>query len=228
MFRIITERLSHCYLWFNTAAMSPSSQKLLVVLLAISALAAGALSALWQRSDSAPAEVATATLYQAPRPLPDLAGLVDHRGEPLSRERFEGQWTWLFFGFTHCPDVCPITLDLLARAQRQLAGDEPPQIALVTVDPERDDPEAMSRYVTHFGTDTLGITGGKDALESLAAAMYVSFGRVPLENGGYTMDHSAGIFFVNPRAEVIAVTTPPHTADHVANDFIAIRSRDAG
>jgi len=107
------------------------------------------------------------TPYFDEEPAPDVE-LVDHTGSPFRLSDLRGEATLLFFGFTHCPDVCPLTLDKLARARERLgrtASDL--RIVLVTVDPERDDPASLARYVRHFGDGVVGATGDVGALDRL-------------------------------------------------------------
>ncbi len=207
--RIITESVCLCYLW-NNAAVTRTTRNLTYGATAALALLSGALVALSGRDG--PAAPEAATVYQAPRPFPAI-DLIDHNGDAFGREQLVGRWSWLFFGFTHCPDVCPTTLQLLKQARGTIGDDSAlPEVVLISVDPERDTPATLARYVGHFDPEFVGVTGSSEAIDRLTEALYVSYAKVPDDNGGYTVDHSAAVFFVNPRAEVVAVTTPPHAA----------------
>jgi len=162
-----------------------------------------------------------ATLLNRPRALPALA-LVDQHGQALGLDRLQGKWSLFFFGFTHCPDVCPTTLSTLAAAARLLAElPEPqrPQVVFVTVDPERDTPQVLAEYARFFDPAFLAASASPEATAALAGQLGVAYQKVPRDGGGYTMDHSAALFLFNPRAELNAIFSPPHTAAGIANDY---------
>ncbi|MEQ1490081.1 MAG: SCO family protein [Terricaulis sp.] len=109
----------------------------------------------------------------------------------------------LFFGFTNCPVICPVTIyELTAAAERLGAAAEDLRIDFVTVDPERDTPERMQQYFSGFGPKVTGFTGAADALAQLRTSFEITATRVPLERGGYTMDHTATVFLINRAAHV--------------------------
>ena len=166
-----------------------------------------------------------ATLLDSARPLAEFA-LTDSLGHNYRRDNLRGQWTLMFFGFTNCPDVCPTTLAALADVRRQLKDlpqAELPAVVFVSVDPGRDTPEALGRYVAHFDPQFLGVTGKLEALEVLTRVLGVAvFIGVPEEDGGYTVDHTAAIFLIDPDAALRAVFGGPHTADVIARDYRSI------
>ena len=119
----------------------------------------------------------TATVLPAPNPIADFE-LVDQAGEAIGRDVFEGHWNLVFFGFTHCPDICPLTLQVLSSAQATLAEDGAeslPRIVLVSVDPERDTPEILGNYLENFGAGHLGITGSLEGVRQLTAGLGIFF-----------------------------------------------------
>ncbi len=189
------------------------------------AFAAGVwLSSRHARSGAAPVD---GLLWPDP---PQLAAfhLVDDSGQPFTLDDLRGRWTLMFFGFTHCPDVCPTTLEAMARAHAALqdnpAWSEHGQVVFVSVDPDRDDGEQIAQYVHYFSPDFIGATGAATELEALTRSVGVLFMKVPLGEGAYTMDHSAGIFFVAPDTRLVSVLTPPHGADAIAARFAAVES----
>jgi len=194
-------------------------RNLIVAVLLGSALAVGLFLAIDQRERRS--EPRTATVLPAPKPLPD-ARLVDHAGRDVDTGLFRGQWDLVFFGFTNCPDVCPLTLQTLARAQSQLAdaGQSPlPRIVLVSVDPERDTPEQLARYVASFGDGHLGVTGEMDELRTLTDALGIYFGRVGDDPSSYTVDHSSVVLLVDPDGAMRALFSAPHAADNFVHDL---------
>jgi protein SCO1/2 len=156
------------------------------------------------------------TSLPRPKPLADFS-LVDTRGAPTSPATLRGHPTLVFFGFTHCPDVCPTTLALLASVQKQVAIPGL-KVALISVDPERDTPEQLGRYISSFGGDLIGLTGPAPEISKSTKSFGVAAARVDLPGGGYTMDHSATVFALDSNARIVAVFTPPFDAAALARD----------
>jgi protein SCO1/2 len=134
--------------------------------------------------------------------------LEDLNGRPFTQQDLAGTPTLVFFGFTHCPDVCPTTLVKLAQI-RQRAALAQLRVLFVTVDPQRDTPQALAQYVHAFDPQFEGLTGEPAAIGALAKHFGVAVNRVELPGGDYTMDHSAVVFLLNPEAQVVALFTPP-------------------
>jgi protein SCO1 len=161
------------------------------------------------------------TILPQPRDLPPL-DLVDQDNRPLPRDFLRNRWTVVFFGFTQCPDVCPTTLATLAQMKKKLAdlpAEQQPRVLLVSVDPERDSAAILKPYVTFFDPSFLGATGTLAATGQAATAFSVPFAKVPLPDGGYTMDHGAGLFVVSPAGALAAYSSPPFDAAVLARDF---------
>jgi protein SCO1/2 len=200
-------------------------RNLLIAALAVFAIAFGGWTS--YRLASPPAEPTTAMLLPTPEPLPEFS-LVDRHGNAVGPAVFEGQWDLVFFGFTHCPDICPLTLQTLADARRRLAdaGREPlPRIVFVSVDPDRDTPEKLGEYVDHFGDGILALTGRLEELRKLTGELGIYFQKVPSEGGDYTVDHSAAVLVVNPRGDFSALFGSSHSADSYVHDLPIIMSR---
>lgn len=195
-----------------------------IAVIAIAVLAGAATAWFTMRHDE-PTALAQATLFDAPRPLPEFR-LVDHAGRPFDRERLRGRWHFLFFGFTHCPDVCPTTLATLAAVRsrlRDLPASVRPGVVLVSVDPARDTPQALANYVPHFDPEFIGVTGDAETISAftrdLGVAVMIG---APEADGGYTVDHTAALFLIDPDGNWSAVFGTPHSADAIAGDFRAI------
>jgi len=156
------------------------------------------------------------TSYPAPRVLPQFS-LVDAHGMPATPATLSGHPTLVFFGFTHCPDVCPLTLALLASVQKR-ASIPNLMVAFITVDPERDTPAQVGAYVASFGGDFIGLTGTAPEILKATRGFGVAAARVELAGGGYTMDHSAAVFALDSQARIVAVFTPLLSAEKLTRD----------
>lgn len=199
-------------------------RKAFIVFAALAAITAGA----WFSFQLAtpPPVPSTATVLPATSELPEFS-LLDQSGQTIGRDVFEGQWDLLFFGFTQCPDVCPLTLQVLADAQRQLAnaGQELlPRIVLVSVDPERDTPDVIRPYVDHFGDNSLGITGSMDELRKLTDSLGIFFEKSGLDEENYTVAHSAVVLLIDPDGRFHSLFGSPHVAENFVHDLPIIMS----
>jgi protein SCO1/2 len=192
------------------------------------ALAAGALGFwTWSRLDEPPVPPPSigGFVFPEPRKLPAVE-LVDENGEPFTPHQFAGRWSFVYFGYTYCPDVCPLALIELAALKERLATEQPETTAayyLVSVDPQRDTPERLREYVGYFDPAFHGLTGSLDAISALAKATETLF-FVPPEQGpdNYLVSHSNNFVLVNPRGELEAIFTSPHSPEQLAADFAAI------
>jgi protein SCO1 len=165
-----------------------------------------------------------------PMPLPDFR-LADMWGEAFIPAALEGQWTFLFFGYTHCPDICPVTTLLLGQATEQIRRADPagavPRIVFVSVDPDRDTPEVLRQFVTHFHPEAMGVTAPLPELLPFTRALGIVHRKVQ-GNGDpdrYLVDHSGSILLINPEGRLQAVFPWPHEADTLRADFLQIRAR---
>ncbi len=155
------------------------------------------------------------------RALPQFS-LLDQNGAKFDTESLRDQWSLLFFGFTHCPDICPATLQQLAIARSRVLHEKNstfPNIVLISVDPERDTPEVLAEYTRHFGDGMTGVTGPIDELRNLTSALGIFFEKSVGENGDYSVDHSAVVIVINKNAEFHALFSAPHTIDHFVEDM---------
>ena len=129
--------------------------------------------------------------------------LTDHNGKPRTLADFQGKVVVLFFGFTHCPDVCPTTLGELAMVMKELGKDaDRVQVLFVTVDPERDTPEVLPQYVPAFDPSFLGLYGDAEATARTAKEFKIFYQKQPLPGGGYSIDHSAGTYIYDQQGRL--------------------------
>lgn len=150
--------------------------------------------------------------------------LLDHRGEPFGSEQLHGRWTYVFFGFTHCPGVCPATLSVLARTRDRLADAAPGvpvQIALVTVDPARDSPNALAAYLRPFGEGFVGVTGEAENLRACRERLGVS----SRAGQGTLIDHSAAIYVFDPGGRLVEGVESQRDVESLARAVLARAQR---
>jgi protein SCO1/2 len=168
---------------------------------------------------------AVATVLPEPLRLPAVQ-LTDQRGLDFSTAELVGTFSLMFFGFTNCPDICPITLQTLANveAELQAKGLDTPRIVFVSVDPDRDTPAQIERYLGNFSANFVGITGSQQALQPLLAALGVTVERHqhPGEEA-YNVIHNSTVYLIGPRAEWLAIFSAPHDATVIATDYLRIR-----
>ena len=158
---------------------------------------------------------------------------VDKSGREAHLADFKGDFTLLFFGFTNCPDVCPLTLAMLAQVRADIAKRAPrftPRVLFVSVDPSRDTPEKISAYLKGFDAEFLGVTAPDADLEPLLKQLGVAVEKQHDHGGGgnYNVVHNSAIYVLDQNAEWIAVSTGPHDPKVFASDFLRIRQRHAG
>ncbi|MGR8918111.1 MAG: SCO family protein [Gammaproteobacteria bacterium] len=195
------------------------------VALAALAYAAGYLSA--PEAPPAPTLPAVAGMVWPPPPPLEPFELVDADRQPLGPERLRGKWTLLFFGYTHCPDICPTTLAVLKAVRERLRGfapfDERGQVLFVSVDGERDTPAVLSEYTAYFDPEFVAASGDERSLRQLTrqfgARIIKSSGADPNE---YYFDHPASVLMIGPETWVSAEFTPPLDARDIAAQVRAI------
>ncbi|HEX2076748.1 MAG TPA: SCO family protein [Longimicrobium sp.] len=203
--------------------------------------------ALWTCVAVMAALVVTAGVAVAPRPMPRFHGttytevapaaefaLVDHDGRPVSLQSYRGAPVLLFFGYTHCPDVCPLTLDRLTRALKSVGGRaRDVRILLVTLDPARDTPAALKAYASRFGPAVTGLTGDSAALAKAwagygayvttaaarpaSAAGHAHAADQPVPTATKTV-HSSVVYGIDRRGNLQVVISDTATPEQVADD----------
>jgi len=183
------------------------------------AVAVGAGYALYQRTHR-PLVLGSGTALPEARAIPDFA-LTDAQGRPFSRHDLGGRWTLLFTGFTNCPDVCPTTLALMAELRREVPRPDL-QYLFVSVDPERDTPEVVGRYLAHFDPAILGATGSREEVERLTAGLGLAQVRNPGVGDEYTVDHSTALVLLDPKARLAGYFQAPHVRAKLAADLAAL------
>lgn len=171
-----------------------------------------------------------ATVLPNARPLVGF-NMVDQDQQAFSPAQLKGQWSFLFFGFTNCPDVCPTTLKVMQAMWKTLPtkiGDKGhPKLYFVSVDPDRDKPETLKQYVQYFNPEFNAATGKLDELDKLTNQIGILYGYDEKENDKdqeYIVNHSAQLILVDPGGRMRAVISPPHIAKTIAANFQTIRT----
>jgi len=161
--------------------------------------------------------------------MPELAfDLTDESGSPVTEAVFAGRPVAIYFGFTHCPDICPTTLARLAAAARRLPDglDRELQLAFVSVDPARDDPAQLDRYTGAFSDRMLGLTGTQKQLQSLTRRYRITYGyEEPDENGDYEVSHSSAVFVFDAEGEARLMLLDSLSVQQMAHDLELLLGR---
>ncbi len=210
----------------------PNNQSRLttIVVIAVIALILGIV--VWQSVITKPGklpEQLAATVLPQGKPITGLS-LKDHDGELFTEQRFKGKWSFLFFGFTNCPDICPTTMLVMKAVWAKLpdaAKRAPePQLYFVSVDPQRDTLDKLKAYATFYHPDFVGITGNLNQIDVLTNQLGVLYGYEDDEttDDGYTVNHSAQIVLIDPDGKMRAVFSTPHNVREMAKTFVAIRN----
>ncbi len=141
----------------------------------------------------------------------------------------QGHWTLMFFGFTHCPDICPTTLAMLNTSITDFKKTSPkfkePKVVFVSVDPDRDKISMLKKYVTYFNPNFTAATGSEDALRGLTRQSGIVFDKVILDDAdpsNYAVEHSTSIILVNPRGAIQAIFTAPHDSATLTTELTAV------
>jgi len=189
-------------------------------------------------------EMRSKGVFLLPTPR-DIAAfkLTDHTGNTFDRSSINGRWSFVFFGFVSCPDVCPTSMSVLGTVDRQLQASnselaEQFQGILVSVDPERDSTENLARYATAFSPRFLGVTGPREDLVKLTTQVNVAFAKVPLTEppplesaaadvaaDAYTVDHTGNIVIINPRGHYHGFIKLPHDSETIRLTFQTLASQ---
>lgn len=173
-----------------------------------------------QELDSAELLDAGIVMLPQGRDVPDLT-LTNQDGEPVSMEQLKGRWNLLFFGYTFCPDICPATLAELRQLRGKLpeAVNQQLQPILVSVDPERDTPDQLKKYLDYFGAGFMGFTGSLDSIQTLANAVGVPFIPADTSKENYTVDHGGNLALIGPDGRLRGFLRGPLRTEKLAEQL---------
>jgi protein SCO1 len=181
----------------------------------------------WRPSADRVKPPSVATILPARVELPDVP-FVDQHGRAFHLASLRGNYTWLFFGFTNCPDICPLTLKTLADARAAIAARAPlstPKVVFVSVDQARDTPERIAEYLSHFDSEFVGVTAPEAELAPLLKKLGVTVEKHDHGGGAYTVVHNPTLYVLGPGAEWIALSRGPQEAAALEADYPLIRLR---
>ena len=158
--------------------------------------------------------------------------LIDQDNKPFGLEQLKGHWTFIYFGYTSCPDVCPMTTDELQLVAKKLAAEpgyrRDTQFLFVSVDPYRDTPDLLGKFTSYFDFKLTGAVAPVEALNELTDQLGVFHRRLIVKDREtkkqeYAVEHSADIYLIDPEAKPIAKFTPPHYGKEISQLYIKIR-----
>ena len=214
---------------FNILSTESFNVRVWILAAVVAMLSATAGVALWKLTQMSQIPAfTTMTVLPEPRVIDEFS-FTDQEGQLFSLNELRGNWTLMFFGFTHCPDVCPSTLFELQKVQEQIQqqaedGTQTPRVVFVSIDPERDSSEKMAQYLSYFDPDFIGITGTHEQLVPFTRQIGIAYRIEDHEAGAehYSVDHSSGIMVLNPSGQLKGVFTAPHQAEAIAEDLLKI------
>lgn len=183
------------------------------IILAIAAVFAG----IWFNSQKS--KINVATILTQPRNIESFH-LISKSGKPFTNKNLQGRWSLIFFGFTHCPHICPTTLVTLNKTYQQLEKDHVknmPQIIFISVDPARDSPKVITNYLSNFNNKFQGATGTKKQIDALTKDFSVVYMKT-----GNNVDHSGAILITNPNGQLYGIFSSPHDPKTIAKDIETI------
>jgi protein SCO1 len=183
--------------------------------------------------------VITARYYQTPSgstiegllwPNPKQIGpfqAIDQSGTSFDALRLHGKWSMLYFGYTNCPDICPVTLAVLHQVRNLLArqGEDTPQVLFVTVDPKRDGAARLREYLAYFDAEFIGVGGSTAQVQSLGAQFGVAPVAVDAQEGtDYGVEHPSSVFLTDLQARLVGIFSAPLEAAEVASRYLRMRA----
>lgn len=203
------------------SSLSPSTRKLLLRVAALCVIVAAIAWTMFPRNT----DDLAALRIDPPQAMIDFQ-LTDGDNLPFTRARLLDKWSFVFFGYTHCPDVCPVTLSELAKVYQHLAqrpeGAATVQVVFVSVDPARDTPAQLKEYARYFNANFIATTGTLEQLDVLTGPLGVRHRRLTEQGAEYRVEHSADVWLIDPRGRLYARLPAPHYNEEIAKQFVAL------
>ncbi|OJA00883.1 hypothetical protein BEV13_01990 [Rickettsiella grylli] len=204
----------------------PISNKTFLSLLifGIIAFALGIGFNLWHAKKTHIVVPSVGTMIDTPQPIPEFH-LVNGSNQPFTNLNFKGHYSFLFFGFTHCQNICPLTMTLLTQLYSELNAEKLtlPQIIFITLDPRHDTPPVVGAYVKAFNPRFIGVTGPSAGIQQLSKQLGVVYLQQDSSSeNNIQIDHSGTLYLINPEAQLVAIFSPPHNKANIKQDYKAI------
>lgn len=168
-------------------------------------------------------------MWPSPKKLSPFQ-LTDHKGQPFDLNRLKGQWSLLFFGYTHCPDICPTTMTLLNAVVNDLEKKQQaiPQVIFISVDPGRDTQQHLNQYISYFNPGFIAVTGTEENLSAFTRQLGILSMKITDQANNnqqdYMVDHSASILMIDPDAQLLSIFSAPHAQDEIVQRYVMIRN----
>ena len=152
---------------------------------------------------------------------------MDQKGQAFTEKRLKGKWSFIFFGYTYCPDICPTTLSTLKQVNNAIKEKSPSasdmQVIFVSVDPKRDKPETLAKYTAYFSQEFTAVTGYTESLLDFSRQFGAAYIKEPTDSAdNYLISHTSSIFLVDPKMRIIASFSPPHDAETITLQYLQI------
>ena len=204
---------------------SKQSGRMLVLAVVAAALGAGLAIGAWIRGSPVSLDDIDATVLEPPGQTEEFS-LVAHTGTPFTNDSLKDKWTFMFFGYTHCPDICPATMGVLTQMDKLLAERHPKverQVVFVSVDPERDTMEKLGQYVPFFDPTYIGVTGARADIDRFTRRLGILHVRAGEGGDDYLVNHSSSILLFDPDGALRALFSGlPHDPADLADNFLKI------
>lgn len=197
------------------------------VIAVIAIVGIGIVMTAQQRKSSFEPTAIPGLLWPPPEKQLGKFSLTDHFGNSFDGSKLKGKWSFLFFGYTHCPDVCPQTLAVMSQVTPQLpeVARENLQMLFVSVDQQRDTPQELAAYLSYFSADITGLTGETLELRKLTAPLGIAYTTEPLnDTSEYLVEHSSAVLVIDPQLRLVGIFSPPHRATDMAARFRKMRA----
>jgi protein SCO1 len=173
---------------------------------------------------NAPPEL-RAILWPEPLPIGEFR-LVDQRENPFGAAELQGHWSFLFFGYLQCPDVCPMAMQILRDYRKLLAATHPGlehQVVFVSVDPEYDRPAQIAAYLDYFDPEFIGLSGSAAQIAELAGPLAIKYYEHVDEHGRRSIDHTSSIMIIDPEGRMLGAFPPPQRPERMLEQFRMLR-----
>lgn len=197
-----------------------------LVTLMLIALALGIYSASRQTEQQVAVSPIQGMLWPNPKIIQPFT-VMDHSNQEFGKEQILSKWSFMFFGYTNCPDICPITLARMNQVYKQLDTEDmldQVQTLFVSVDPERDTAEKLAQYVAYFNPEFIGLGGSEQQIQAFTQQLGIPYYINKTDDSEhYLVDHSGSLFISDPSGRLVAILSAPHNEDEIVNKFIQIK-----